>query len=266
MRHLGYLPILLAALSLGGGCVENDYSIPITGNFGLDNMCMVPMMATIPVTKGRYDVGLASNLGLGFTMLPRVQNLLMTRTANGVEMNSVQLIGWDVDIIADPGQPISDVLPQGVDGLTRLFIPAYGGQILPGASVIAPVDVINPNAASVLLNSRRIPAGVSTNMQPYQTLTIHLRARLTSGGQTISSNAIDFPVEVCAFCLAVKPGEIGVPGYNPGNGSLFDCPDNPVDENTLVTSCTPQQDSASTCCLKGRQVLCGNAVPHKSTM
>ena len=27
------------------------------------------------------------------------------------------------------------------------------------------------------------------------------QTRLTRGGETISSNAIDFPVEVCAFCL-----------------------------------------------------------------
>jgi hypothetical protein len=270
--------LLALALPLGGaGCVENDQSLVIVGNFALDDECMAPVSGGKVVPRSIFDIGLASSLNFGYVMAPRVQNQLpsslgMAMMGMGlpgstpVEANNIQLVGFEVDIIPDPGQPISSQLQTGVPGLTKLSIPYAGGLItVGGGTSTGPLEVINSNAASVLLSSRAVKGGPSTVSEPYQTLTVRIRARGLRAGGIIFSNWLEQPVEICAFCLVNKPGEPGVSGYNPGTASLFECPDGTtLEEATLSSSCLPQQDSITTCCIKERQVLCGLQIPHKA--
>ncbi|MCS6915319.1 MAG: hypothetical protein RMK29_18980 [Myxococcales bacterium] len=274
-----WLPAALLALALGAaGCVENDQSIVIVGNFSLDGNCEAPIAGGRIRPRGRLDIGLAANLNRGYYMVPRVQNLLpmsagmvMGGMMGGqgmtpVEMNHVWLVGFEVDILPDPGQPITEHLVPGVPGLTRLNIPYAGGQITAmGGSTTGPVEVINPNAAALLLNSRAVRGGPSTLAEPYQTLTVRIRARTLRGGGIIFSNWLEFPIEICAFCLPTRPDQPGVSAYNPGSGSLFECPDAPVPQETLLSTCLPQQDEVVSCCLKDRSIVCGKQIPHKSS-
>jgi hypothetical protein len=277
-----WLPAVLVALALplGAGCVENDQSIVITGNFILDDDCLVPTSGGMVRPRGRFDIGLASTLNTGYIMVPRVLNQLPSSLGGGggmgmggpgmtpIEANHVQLTGFDVDLIADPGQPITNQLPPGVIGLTKLFIPYAGGLVTAnGGTATGAIEVFNSNAASVLLNSRAVKGGSSTVSEPYQTVTVRLRAQVTRAGGVLYSDWMQMPIELCAFCLANKAGEPGVSGYNPGTGSLFECPDGTtLEEASLASSCLPQQDSVTTCCIKERQVLCGLQIPHKAGM
>jgi hypothetical protein len=273
--------LLALALPLGAaGCVENDQSLVIVGNIALGSDCMVQTSGGITRPRGVLDIGLASSLNTGYIMSPRVLNQLPSSVgmammtmgnlpgAIPVEANNLQLVGFEVDIIPDPDQPITSQLQPGIPGLTKLSIPYAGGLLtFGGGSFTGTVEVINSNAASVLLSSRAVKGGPSTVSEPYQTLTVRIRARALRAGGIIFSNWLEQPIEVCAFCLANKPGEPGVSGYNPGTGSLFECPDGTtLDEEVLATSCLPQQDTVTTCCIKERQVLCGLQIPHKSGM
>jgi hypothetical protein len=277
-----WLPAVLVALVLplgATGCVENDQSVIITGSFALDDEdCTVPTSGGTGRARGVFDIGLASSLNDGYIMAVRVQNQLPPTAMGGmmgmmggqgampVEMNHIQLVGFEVDLIPDPDQPITAQLPAGVPGVTRLTIPYAGGLITAGGgTVTGPIEVFNSNAASILLSSRAVKGGASTVGEPYQTVTVRLRARTLRSGSIINSSWFEFPISICAFCLARKAGEPGISGYNPGSGSLFECPEAMMlEEAGLISSCLPQQDSSSTCCLKDRQILCGLTIPHKA--
>lgn len=268
----------LALPLLAAGCVENDQSIVITGNYALESTCLPPTMGGVARGRGRFDIGIASSLNIGYIMVPRVQNMLPSSvgmsSSSGmgvpgmtpVEANNVQLVGFEVDLNADPGQPIANQLPAGVPGLTKLTIPYAGGLIEKGGGTFTgTVEVFNSNAASTLLASRSVSGGPSTVGSPYQTVTARVRARVLRAGGIIYSNWLELPIEVCAYCLASKPGEGGVSAYNAGTGSLYECPDaTTLTEDMLTTSCLPQQDTVTPCCLKDRQVLCGLQIPHKA--
>jgi hypothetical protein len=281
-KVLGPVALLVMVTGLfGAGCVDNDQSIVILANVIPDDMCELPTSGGKFRGKGIYDIGLSASLNLGYTVGLRVMNAIppsagMAGGGGGmggqgmmpIEMNHVQLVGYEVDIIPDPNQPITSQLPVGVPGLTKLIIPYAGGQITAGGGTITgPVEVINSNAASMLLSSRAVRGGPSTVTEPYQTLTVRVRARVIRGGGVIYSGWFSFPIEICAFCLARKPGEAGLSAYNAATASLLECPDPMmITDSGLFSTCLPPQDGFSTCCIKERQVLCGLQIPHKAEM
>lgn len=265
--------LLLAPAIFLGGCVENDLSLVIEGNYEPTGDCKPQTTAGTLRPKGRLDIGLASLLNTGYFMYPRVLNQLPTANSalgqvnpmGAIEQNSVTLNGFDVEVIADPGQPITDELPQGVPGQTRFYVQQFGGKLMPGTSYTGPVEVFNANAATYLLNKRVIKPGPSSATEPYQTVTIKIRGRaLHSNGRTLLTPWIEFPLELCAFCLALKPGTM-LSGYNPATGGLLECPA-PDFTGRVIANCAPQQDEASSCCIKDRQLLCGDDIPRGKTM
>lgn len=265
--------LLLAPAFFLGGCAENDLSVVIQGNFEPTGDCLPQTTAGTLRPQGRLDIGLASLLNAGYYMYPRILNQLPTSiTALGpvepmgaIEKNSVSVTGFDVEIIADPGQPITDKLPPGMPGYTRFYVQQYGGKLLPGATYTGPVEVFSANAATDLLNQRVVKPGPSSATEPYQTVTVKLRGRaLHTNGRTLLTPWIEFPLELCAFCLALKPGTM-LSGYNPATGGLLECPA-PDFTGRVIANCAPQQDLVSTCCIKDRQLLCGDDIPRGKTM
>lgn len=285
MRHLvsqaPWFAGLLAAALGAVGCADNDQSLTLMANLAPTDSCMTPAVAgggtAVQVGRGIFDAGIASRLGQGYLMFPQLKNnlpsSLMGAGAGGMgslpptEMNNVMGTGFDIDVVPDPGQPITSVLQPGVQGLTSYTIPVYLGLLASGGGgAVAAVEVINANVAALLVNSGKIKPGISAASEPYQTLTVRLRGRAVHAGSNLFSNWISFPVTVCQFCLALKPGEPGVSGLNPNN-DLFDCPDATMLEDAqVIKTCFPAQDKPNTCCRRDRQTLCGKAIPRKGAL
>lgn len=265
---------LLGASLCAVGCADNDQSLVITTLFQPLDDCSAPVSSGKVLGRGVFDVGLAALVGQGYVLAPRmVNNLPSTAALNAAgpgtlpatEMNNVFGTGFDVDVVPDPNQPITSVLSPGVPGVTSYSIPIFTGQLnAAGGAATVPIEVINANAATQLLNSQKIRPGVSAATEAYQTLTIRVRARGTHSGLNVFSNTVVYPLSVCAFCLPLRPGFTGESGYNPANG-LYDCPEPlTLDASTVVNPvCSPAQDKASTCCVRDRTVLCGKNIPTK---
>ncbi len=265
MKRLVPLFCLFVTAVFEAGCADSDQGLSILGNYALDTKtCSAPMATMLkmvqPLPRGTYDIGVALGGDLGYVMNMAVINNLPSRVnSSNVELNNLNLVGFEVNLAVDPASPLVPYLPPGQVGLTKRTVSAFGGNLSAGGGVaIAVSEMIGVNVAQALLKvPKLVPAGPQLN---YSEILIQIRARGTGSVGNVLSNQIEFPVTICNFCLGKKVGASGVPALDITTGTPFDCPQTILNAD-VVTSCYSQQDNPSSCCLKDQFLLCGSMIP-----
>jgi hypothetical protein len=265
MRRLSLFSLLIAAAF--AGCVDSDQGLSILGNYAdIASGCATPTASSVsgisPITQGIYDIGIANGI-LPYTMNLVVINNFPSRTgAGGTTIGNVELVGFQVDLVPDPSTKLAAFLPAGQVGLTENTTQIFGGVVAPGANAIAKINGIEAAVGNLLLSKKNlVPQGPQST---YPTINLQITALGTYSGASISSNQISYPVQICNLCLAQAVGEPGVTAIN-SSGTIASCPAGGATSTQVVSTCSPQQDTPSTCCESSMMLLCGSQIPIATT-
>lgn len=248
MRYARLLPALLA----GGlmGCVTDDISLSVNGFAAVTptTECVADPMTLAFQSRGTLDVGIVEAAQTsGFLIAPVLQNNIIVRTTTmtTTDMDSITVLGFDVELIPDPRDPAVDAaLPIEQ---RRFFYPVGGVRIPPGGMRGALfVETISYPLATLI--ARAIPEG---RRPASPSIVARIRPVGQRAGLRLNGAIIDFPIDICKFCLT----------------SIDPCPAGGFDKAAVSNGgCFLQQDAVTTCCVQGSSLLCGGAVPTKMTM
>jgi hypothetical protein len=262
----GLVSVLVLLPALGCGTSPPD-CVTIAGAVEpRAGSCDAPEAGGALVGRGVFDVGVSVARGAGYQQLLRVENQVPScRSAEGGPgQGDVLLTTFEVEIDAPASQPISDLFQVPLPGVTRRTVSVAGGLIAAGRTLTVPLEIAGSELATLLLESGRLAPGPAPAGQPYQHLVARVRPAARLGGAPATSGWTSFPIDVCVFCLVRKPGEPLASGYDRDSGAPLACPDPAtLGEGDLVSTCLPQQDRPSTCCAKGRELLCGTDIEHR---
>jgi hypothetical protein len=236
MKHA----ILLVAVAALGACDTNDpLALSIT-RFELVTplqQCVASPSITTDIARGLLDVGLVSTFNQGYVAVPVIQNNLPSSTqgaATGIEMNAVQVSGFDVQL--EPQPPLT--LPANK---ASYYVPAAGGRVPPGGTqqIAVGVEIVPASIATVLATNMPM-SGTSAPL-----LLVRMRAVGSRSESTIVGDWVVYPIDLCTNCLNVDHGPCPLPATPAPRGGCF-----------------PQQDQVSDCCtpVNGPK-LCGAAAP-----
>jgi hypothetical protein len=240
------IALLLVAATCAGACADNDESLVIQRFVPADPsmQCSAQTNSMFNQTQGVLDAGLVVKGGTrGYVANAVIANNLPTRilgTSGGIETNAIQVIGLDVELI--PTSQIAGALPAS----QRNFrITAAGGIAMPGmGAVVVPAEIIPAQVAALVA-----PAITPSLLRPK--ITARLRPVGTHAGSELVGAPVDFPVEICNFCLT-------------GGMPPQPCPSTgiPMSQILLGNACFPAQDASVTCCTTSTgALLCGSQVP-----
>jgi len=237
----------LLALALAGCSVtaDNQNSLVVLQNQVIDpqmTMCKVPTTATTssrPV--GTLDVGLVQQANLdGYFMFPLVRNDLLPRAnpmAGMQQTDTIELSGAEVQLNA--GSLSGSLAPSQA----AFFLDSFGGTIDPGLTGAMTLNIVPRQVAL------QLAAGVTgQELQPPQVIA-HLRVHGNRSGGDVTSGWIDFPVNICKWCLTGGPPQA--------------CPATPPSKSSVNQGgCLAEQDDPISCCISGTStLLCGSAFP-----
>jgi len=218
--------LLLAAAAVGAvGCADNDLSLSIVlmEDVRADAMCVATAGAgAVGLDHGLLDVARASLINVGYVATPVVRNNLPSRVlAGGVEYNSIQLLGVNVELQTTAGAPAPV-------SQSKFFVAAAAGRLDPQGSVPMPAEILSLQAANALVGSTVIaivkPVGMRANDQ-------------------VVGGPMQFPISICSGCLGQAPP----------------CPF-PVGTMPVSEGCRGPQDRPGQCCFSGG-FLCGAQAP-----
>jgi hypothetical protein len=205
--------------------------------------CTLDPAVTVSVSRGVLDVGLltASATFSGYQAFGVVSNNIPLRTmTGGVEKDAIFLTGADVQLVAQA--PL--VLPSGQ---SQFFVPVAAQRLAPNSNGVGEgvltVEAIPRQIAA------QLAAVVPTGADPTTSLVLaRMRPVGQRAGSDITGNWVEFPIEICKYCLAPPPQA---------------CPAMPIPKTQVLLGdvCNPVQDAAVTCCTQGGAVLCGAQVP-----
>jgi hypothetical protein len=246
---------------LAQGCAPNDQSLTINHFVPPDTTttttttaptCSISATNMFSVSEGILDVGLVQAISIahGYEAFAVISNNLPDRTvATDVQRDAIYLVGTDVELTLTGN--LAGSLPATQQKFSTLSAgqrlnPGAGGMM--GDSVALAVEIIPRQIAEQL-------AGVvQVGGDPGQQIVIaHVKPVGTHAGSQVVGAAVDFPVEICKFCLTPPIAACPAAGFPPATTIL---PGNP---------CNVAQDDPVTCCSSGSTILCGAAVP-KATM
>ncbi len=236
------LTAFLVAAGLQTACVDNQLSLVISNFAALttEGACAASPTAMVNLNNGILDVGIVSEGYGGYVAGPIVTNrLLANGTTTTLETNAIQLTGVEVELRPSPN--LSAAIP---NSSRKFFVPAAGGLLKPGASSGLVVEVVPTQLALQLANS--VQAGAVP-----ERLIVRIRPVGKHAGVDIDGGPVDFPLEVCKYCLSQPP--VACP-----SGGL------PMDQIKLG-GCYPAQDQSVTCC-RQQVTLCGADVPVATAM
>jgi hypothetical protein len=247
MKYAHLLPVL--AFCGLAGCVDDELSLSINAFAATEPPdCTADPQTNEFVGGALLDVGIVESGFLsgarGLVVVPIIQNNLVKRsTAMTVEMDAVFVTGFDVEIKIDPRDPaLAAAIP--LDQL-KFFYPTAGGRIAPGDKLSLPAEVLGANLANKI--SMSLPVG---RRPVAPAITIRMRAVGTRAGLKLNGGWVNFPVDVCKFCLS----------------SVEACPATGIPEKSILTGgCYPWMDQSVTCCMQNGSLLCGENVPVMTT-
>lgn len=240
--------VLLPLFLVFGGCVQDDLTVTIL-HFVPDDpasQCVVQVASTTTLTEGILDVGIVASTGApGYTVFPVVKNNLpvtmTTGTTPQVERNAITVTGANVELKPDPS--LAGAIPANQ---RKFFVAAGAGRVDPQGSVVFGVEALPRPLALALANA--VPDGVGSTIPK---VTASVSPVADHSGDTIVGSAIDFPIQICKFCLS------GTPAACPAGG--FDA------AQVKAGGCFEAQDQNVTCCTGSQgQLLCGSDVPVKT--
>jgi hypothetical protein len=167
--------LVAAAVAGAAGCVNNDRSISILQVQALTSSSGCVIMGT--VSTGLSHGLLDASFGNGYFAGVVVRNNLQTsRQANGVEYNSVEIIGANVTLENPDGSQLAPTF----------FYASSPGTIDPGVSVGMLVQAIPAAMAGSLVG---------------KTVVSDIKPVGKRSGDQIIGGPVDFPVDVCNGCL-----------------------------------------------------------------
>jgi hypothetical protein len=227
--------LLLATAAAGaGGCTTNDISLSIIQMEAVTrtSMCVATATAgTGVVGRDRGLLDVAAVTTSGYIGVPVVRNNLMTNS-NGIEYNSIQLLGANIKLTDAAGSALT--LPSGQ---SSFFYAAAAGRLDPAGTTPMFVEVL-PAAAARALAGNIGATGVFTIIAEIRPVGMHANDQVVGG-------PISFPIDLCSGCLTPTPSACPLP-----KGS------------TPFDPCFPQQDDPSICCTDNTgALLCGATAP-----
>jgi hypothetical protein len=241
------------------GCVANDQSLTIdrfippdvsTGTTTTTTQAVCSISATnmFSVSQGILDVGLVQSISIshGYEAFAVVSNNLPDRTtATDVQRDAIYLVGTDVELTLTGS--LAGALPASQQKFSTI---SAGQRLNPGMmgmgdQVALAVEVIPRQIAEQL--AAVVPAGGDPGQQ---IVIAHVKPVGTKSGSQVVGAAVDFPIEICKFCLSPPIAACPAGGFPPTTTIL---PGNP---------CNVAQDDPVTCCSSGSAILCGAAVPR----
>jgi hypothetical protein len=240
--------VLLPLFFAFGGCVQDDLTLSLVHFVPDDPMsnCVVQVSSTTTQTQGLLDVGIVASTGApGYTVFPVVKNNLnptmTTGTTAQVERNSVTVTGANVEL--KPDASLASAIPANQ---RKFFVAAGAGRLDPQGTAVFGIEAIPRPVALELANV--VQTGVG-NAIPRVTASISPVG--DRSGDTIVGAAVDFPIEICKFCLS------GTPAACPAGGFPM--------ADVKTGGCLQAQDLNITCCTGAQsQLLCGSDVPIKT--
>ena len=136
--------------------------------------------------------------------------------------------------------------------LKSFFVPRAGGRIPPGSmGNVEIVEVISVDLAKAF--DATLSAQNAADRSPTHPLTVHMRPVGKRAGLSINGGYVDYPVQLCRFCLSQPINPCPPKGFPSGTG--------------INDACLPAQDGSSTCCVDPTGLLlCGPAVPITTGM
>lgn len=260
---LAFAPVSLA-LALGGCGTDpgadpdgtlhcnNDQSLLIAHFAPLitASMCLADPMGSTTISSGVLDTGIIAGRRdkslLGYWLAPVVQNnLIELSTGMNGERNTVQLVGYNVEVHA----PLMGKPP-------HYYVPAPGGIIPAAGGRAASVAQVIPSAIALQL------ATIVGKGNWDGRVVLRIQAVGIRGGSYMYGACTEFPVIVCNNCL-LSHADIDTGAAKPcGAGLAMNAIDN--------GGCILGQDAAITCCSPGpgadgtSSLLCGPEVPRKT--
>jgi hypothetical protein len=241
--------LLLLALSAGAGCADDDIGLVVKHFAAVESPdCFADPAGNLLQSRGLLDVGVLDLRGIrGYTIAPVVGNNLLLPTAQGTtpETNTVTLTGFDVQLIPPPGD--AEMAAAMAQVPPEFFIPSAGGRIPPGGVSMVAVflEVVPFQVARALAQGLQ-----TTGLRQAGPLIARMRPVGQRAGAKINGGYIDFPIDICEFCL------------NP----VVACPPDGFAVEDIRLTCFPGQDLTATCCNSNGVFVCGDEVPKKTTM
>lgn len=236
-RLLALAAALCPILAFGCGRVPGQFEIlnnqvPITAGGG----CTIPVDETVYSGKGMLDLSIVrSDFSTAYFVFPLIENNLPPSAGNSIDPNQIQLSGFNIDIgtIGVVPDSVSTVL-QGSSLLH--YQTAWSGGIDSGGGKISASVEAFPVALA-----QQLAASGSFGTEPSVVFNLKIQALgTTNSGRSLQSDPFDYPVEVCAGCLArnLGPCRSAATPANLGNG------------------CNPAQDEPVDCCTDNGVLVC----------
>jgi hypothetical protein len=241
-RPLALAAVLCPALAVAFGCgrvpgqfeILND-QIPSTGT------CTVPVNPTTYQGQGLLDVSIVrSDFQTAYFFFPLLENNLPHPTGD-LDSNQIQMTGFDVDIttIGVVSASVAAIFTSSAASPYLHYQTTWSGGISSGGGQLSAIVEAFP----VPLAQQLLAAG---NLDASPSLTVNLKIQAlgsTNTGRSMQSDPFNFPVSVCAGCLAANlgPCPLSAAPPNPGN------------------SCNPAQDQPVDCCTENGALFCGSA-------
>ncbi len=236
------LPPGFALGLLLSGCGLPPHQFFIVQNQVPQAGCVISTETTLYRGQGVLDVRLVSSAASeAYAVFPLVRNDLPAPAAGETSQNSIELQGFDVDIVPMGTQPAAtDALLTSLEGgnLTHFRLP-WSGVLEPGGGLRATtVAAISGELARRLRDTGDLRATGS-----YLQLGARIRVAGDRSG-AVESDPFLFPIRVCDGCLI---------------GRLESCPLSSAPANT-GNVCNVAQDDVVDCCTTGNNLTCPAAV------
>lgn len=240
--------VFLAALSILGGCVDNDTSLSINRFIPPDpaalgaGMCKFDPSLMLNQTRGTYDLSLAKVFKTGYDANFVVANNLLKIDNAPVDTQYYYVSAFDVTL--EVSGPIQTVIP----ATKRQFsFPSGTIRLAPAGVAAAYAQVIDPHFVQAMIDLQVDEPG---------SILAHIRPVATRGENQVTGAWADFPIDICNNCLS------GV--SDSGFGA---CPINSA-APAVGNVCNPSQDVPIDCCKISQTsdaLACGNAAKPSST-
>jgi hypothetical protein len=238
-RPLALAAILCPALAFAFGCgrVPGQFEI-LNDQIPTPGTCTVPVDPTAYQGQGLLDVSIVrSEFQTAYFFFPLIENNL-PRPTGDLDSNQIQITGFDVDIatVGAVSDSAAAVFASSTASPYLHYQTTWSGGVSSGGGQISAMVKAFP----VPLAQQLLAAG---NLDASPSLTVNLKIQAlgsTNTGRSMQSDPFNFPVSICAGCLAANlgPCPLAATPANAGN------------------ACNAAQDQAVDCCTLNGALIC----------
>lgn len=231
-RHRQILSSLCAATLVAGfaACAQDggDKTILITNNQAAPvDMCLLMPIETGPFrSSGTFDV-LAPG---GYLMLPQIKNLASSNGGTLTANRTFFAEGFRIALSSPNAETQAAIAAISNYSIPKGFTVPPDDSLFVSSLQLLPANVISAIAGTVTGNNR-------------VSITAKVELVGKAGGDQVTSNSFDFPIEICRGCLVRDLGPC-------------DMLDSTFMPTVKGNSCNPGQDEPVQCCTAGGGSVC----------